>query len=226
MAFKSVVDKKASVWHLCDGAAWKPGFHLTLLAKSANAAKYDHSCTVLLAYTSNHNVMIINVQTPLHWEYILCLNAHCNGFMVNSQLHVTQFVPGCGIVCWRQLQLALSWDDFLRVVCVIWTPLHSYHSNHSIRRYHEMEFNWDRPSLPQSSNDMTTLLCSPRVHSKHTLAKHQSAVGGLVSMNRPHRYKQTFQSLRHSFSSGWNMCSNFNIWHDQTILNLLYLKAW
>jgi len=36
--------------------------------------------------------MIISVQTPLHYEYILYLNAHCNGFMVNSQLHVTQFV--------------------------------------------------------------------------------------------------------------------------------------
>ena len=38
-------------------------------------------------------------------------------------------------------------------------------------------------------------------------------------------FEQKFQSLRHSFSLGWNMCSNFNIWHDQTILNLLYLKA-
>ena len=190
MAFKCVVDKWASVWNLCDGAAWKPGFHLSLVSillclqnqLTESCETWYHSCTVLLAYTSNHNVMIISVQTPFHYEYILYLNAHCNGFMVNSQLHVTQFGPGCGIVCWIQLQHYRGMT-FLRVVCVIWTPLHSYHSNHSIRRYHEMEFNWDRPSWPQSSNDMTTLLCSPRVHSKHTLAKHQSSAGVRMPSN-------------------------------------------
>ena len=118
MAFKRVVNKRASVWHLCDGAAWKPGFHLTLLAKSANW-KLQNMITHAPCCLLTRNVMIISVQTPFHYEYILYLNAHFNGFMVNSQLHVTI----CPWVwhCLLKTATALSWDDFLRVVCVTWT---------------------------------------------------------------------------------------------------------
>ena len=50
---------------------------------------------------------------------------------------ITQLVPVCGTVCWTAT--ALSWGHILCVVCVIWTPVHSYHGKHSIRRFWEME---------------------------------------------------------------------------------------
>ena len=67
------------------------------------AAKYAaveiNNAPCCFAYPSNHNVMITNVQTPLHCEYILYLNVHCNGSVVNSWLHMTLLIPGCGTVC-------------------------------------------------------------------------------------------------------------------------------
>jgi len=142
MAFKRVVNKRASVWHLCDGAAWKPGFHLTLLAKSADW-KLQNMITHAPCCFLTRQIIVL-------WLSVCKLPSIMNTSCI---LMHTSMVSWSVLNCtWHNLSLgvALSVEDSYSTImsrlsessmCSM-DPRHSYHSSHSIRRYHEMEKLW------------------------------------------------------------------------------------
>jgi len=132
MAFKRVVNKRASVWHLCDGAAWKPGFHLTLLAKSADW-KLQNMITHAPCCFLTRQIIVL-------WLSVCKLPSIMNTSCI---LMHTSMVSWSILNCtWHNLSLgvALSVKDSYSTImsrlsesgmCSM-DPRHSYHS-HSIR---------------------------------------------------------------------------------------------